>query len=78
MRRNATRDLISISECSRSSETRRRRDGSFYFDQPNMLDQFLVNKNMAIDDALMEANVSTVKILTATPEFGMADPRYSH
>jgi hypothetical protein len=33
---------------------------------------------MAIDDALMEANVSMVKILTATPEFGMADPRYSH
>ena len=28
-------------------------DGSFYFDnQPNVLDQFLVNKNMATDDAL--------------------------
>lgn len=38
-------------------------DGSFYFDQPNMLDQFLVNKNMAVDDSPLKANVSTVKIL---------------
>jgi hypothetical protein len=31
---------------------RRLSDRSFYFDnQPDMLDQFLVNKNMAIDDA---------------------------
>jgi hypothetical protein len=32
-------------------------DGSFYFDnQPNRLDQFLVNKNMAIGDAPIKAD----------------------
>jgi predicted extracellular nuclease len=32
-------------------------DGSFYFDnQPNMLDQFLVNKNMATGDAPIKVN----------------------
>jgi len=31
-------------------------DGSFYFDnQPNMLDQFLINKNIAIGDAPIKA-----------------------
>ena len=39
-------------------------DGSFYFDnQPNMLDQFMVNKNMATGDASMKADVATVQIL---------------
>jgi predicted extracellular nuclease len=39
-------------------------DGSFYFDnQPNMLDQFLVNKNMAIEDAPIKADQDTVQIL---------------
>ncbi len=32
-------------------------DGSFYFDnQPHLLDQFLVNKTMAIGDAPMKVN----------------------
>jgi hypothetical protein len=35
-------------------------DGSFYFDnQPNMLDQFLVNKNIATGDALIKVNRGT-------------------
>ena len=39
-------------------------DGSFYFDnQPNILDQFLVNKNMATDEARLIANPSTAQIL---------------
>jgi endonuclease/exonuclease/phosphatase family metal-dependent hydrolase len=39
-------------------------DGSFYFDnQPNMLDQFLVNKNMATRDASIEAHPTTAQIL---------------
>jgi predicted extracellular nuclease len=39
-------------------------DGSFYFDnQPNMLDQFLVNKNMATGDAPIKAYPATVQIL---------------
>ena len=39
-------------------------DGSFYFDnQPNVLDQFLVNKNMATDEARLRANPSTALIL---------------
>jgi hypothetical protein len=39
-------------------------DGSFYFDnQPNMLDQFMVNKNMATGDAPIKADPATVQIL---------------
>jgi hypothetical protein len=39
-------------------------DGSFYFsNQPNVLDQFLVNKNMATDDAALRANPATAQIL---------------
>jgi predicted extracellular nuclease len=39
-------------------------DGSFYFDnQPNMLDQFLVNKNMATGAAPIKADPATVQIL---------------
>lgn len=39
-------------------------DGSFYFDnQPNMLDQFLINKNMATSDAPIKANPTTAQIL---------------
>lgn len=35
-------------------------DGSFYFDnQPNMLDQFLVNKNMVTGDAPIKVNPGT-------------------
>jgi hypothetical protein len=38
-------------------------DGSFYFDnQPNMLDQFLVNKNMATGDAAIKVDPATVQI----------------
>ncbi|HVD54348.1 MAG TPA: endonuclease/exonuclease/phosphatase family protein [Propionibacteriaceae bacterium] len=38
-------------------------DGSFYFDnQPNMLDQFLVNKNMATADASIKIDPATVQI----------------
>jgi hypothetical protein len=38
-------------------------DGSFYFDnQPNMLDQFTVNKNMAIGRAGITVNPATVEI----------------
>jgi predicted extracellular nuclease len=43
-------------------------DGSFYFDnQPNMLDQFLVNKNMAIGDAPIKADPATAQILKVPP-----------
>jgi predicted extracellular nuclease len=39
-------------------------DGSFYFDnEPNMLDQFMVNKNMAISDAPIRADPTTAQIL---------------
>ncbi len=39
-------------------------DGTFYFNnQPNLLDQFLVNKNMARDAALLRALPETVEIL---------------
>ena len=38
-------------------------DGSFYFDQPNVLDQFLVNKNMAANDSAMRADVDSVRIV---------------
>jgi hypothetical protein len=38
-------------------------DGSFYFDQPNVLDQFLVSKNMAANDAPLKGNADSVKIL---------------
>ena len=39
-------------------------DGSFWFDnQPNVLDQFLVNKNMAADDALIRVDPTTARIL---------------
>jgi predicted extracellular nuclease len=38
-------------------------DGTFYFNnQPNMLDQFLINKNMATGDAPIKADPSTVQI----------------
>jgi len=39
-------------------------DGSFYFDnQPNMLDQFLVNKYMVVEQAAVRAEPATVRIL---------------
>jgi hypothetical protein len=39
-------------------------DGSFYFDnQPNMLDQFLVNRNMATGDAPIKVDPAAVQIL---------------
>ena len=39
-------------------------DGSFYFNnQPNLLDQFLVNKNMATGDAPIKAVAASVQIL---------------
>ena len=39
-------------------------DGSFWFDnQPNVLDQFLVNKNMATSDALIQVVPTTAKVL---------------
>jgi predicted extracellular nuclease len=39
-------------------------DGSFYFNnEPNLLDQFLVNKNMVKQDAPIRANAETVEIL---------------
>jgi hypothetical protein len=39
-------------------------DGSFYFDtQPNMLDQFLVNKNMALATSPIRALADTVEML---------------
>jgi endonuclease/exonuclease/phosphatase family metal-dependent hydrolase len=38
--------------------------GSFYFDnEPNVLDQFLVNKNMAVRDAPIAVNADTAQIL---------------
>ena len=41
-----------------------RPDGSFYFDnQPNVLDQFLVNKNMSTEDAVIRAEPTTARIL---------------
>jgi hypothetical protein len=49
-------------------------EGTFYFDnQPNLLDQFLVNRNMATQDAPIRALPDTVEILrfddTATGQF---------
>jgi len=39
-------------------------DGSFYFNnEPNMLDQFLVNKNMAKQDSPVRAKPDTIEIL---------------
>jgi predicted extracellular nuclease len=39
-------------------------DGSFYFNnEPNLLDQFLVNKNMAKQDSPIRARAETVEIL---------------
>jgi predicted extracellular nuclease len=39
-------------------------DGSFYFDnQPNMLDHFLINKNMSTGDAPIKGNPGTAQIL---------------
>lgn len=39
-------------------------DGTFYFDnQPNVLDQVLVNKAMAVDDAAMRVEATTAQIL---------------
>jgi predicted extracellular nuclease len=39
-------------------------DGSFYFDnQPNMLDQFLVNKNMASSDSPIRVDPTTAQVL---------------
>lgn len=47
-------------------------DGSFYFNNhPNVLDQFLVNKNMATADAALRANPSTAHILKPP---AMVDP----
>ena len=47
-------------------------DGTFYFDNhPNMLDQFLVNKNMARDDRPIRAQPETVEILRFA---GTVDP----
>jgi hypothetical protein len=43
-------------------------DGSFYFDnQPNMLDQYLVKKNMATGNASIKVNPVTVRILKPRP-----------
>ncbi len=43
-------------------------DGSFYFDNvPNMLDQFLVNKNMATLDAPIRAVAASAQILKPLP-----------
>src|SRR5262249_34970088 len=39
-------------------------DGSFYFsDEPNMLDQFLVNENMAKQNSPINADPNSVQIL---------------
>lgn len=39
-------------------------EGTFYFDnQPNVLDQFLVNKNMAIQDMPIKVQADTVEIM---------------
>lgn len=43
-------------------------DGTFYFDsQPNVLDQFLVNKNMATDAAEIKADAATAEIFKFAP-----------
>jgi hypothetical protein len=43
-------------------------DGSFYFDdQPNMLDQFVANKNMALGDAPIKVDPSTVQSSSRQP-----------
>jgi predicted extracellular nuclease len=62
-------------------------DGTFYFDnQPNLLDQFLVNRNMATTDAPLRAEAASVEIvrfpeMIATGDYprpipfgGMANP----
>ena len=42
----------------------RHADGSFYFDnQPNMLDQFLVNRHMIVENAPLHFDESSVPIL---------------
>jgi hypothetical protein len=42
----------------------RHADGSFYFEnQPNMLDQFLVNRHMIIENSPLQFDASTVEIL---------------
>jgi hypothetical protein len=47
-------------------------DGGFYFDnQPNMLNQFLVNKNMATGGAPIKVNPGTAQILKPP---AMVDP----
>lgn len=47
-------------------------DGSFYFsNQPNMLDQFLVNQHMAANDSPIRVLADTVEILRFA---GMTDP----
>ncbi len=47
-------------------------EGSFYYDnEPNMLDQFLVNKNMASEDAPLRAEPASVHIIKPS---GNADP----
>lgn len=39
-------------------------DGTFYFDnQPNVLDQFLVNRHMAAEGSLLRADPASVRIL---------------
>jgi hypothetical protein len=39
-------------------------DGTFYFDnQPNVLDQFLVNRRMVADESLLRADPGSVRIL---------------
>jgi hypothetical protein len=38
-------------------------DGSFYFDNQPNLDQFLVNKNMATDDAPIQVQPDTAQIM---------------
>jgi predicted extracellular nuclease len=54
-------------------------EGTFYFEnQPNVLDQFLVNKNMATDAAPIEVQADSVEILrfddTATGEYRRPKP----
>src|SRR5829696_2757200 len=45
-------------------------DGTFYFNnEPNLLDQFLVNKNMARQNAPLRANADTVEILRFSGTF---------
>jgi endonuclease/exonuclease/phosphatase family metal-dependent hydrolase len=46
-------------------------DGSFCFDnQPNMLDQFLVNKNMVTGEASVKVDPATVQILKSPAMVG--------